>query len=1116
MPDYQYRGGGSGSEPHGHVAGHGHGQHSAHGLDTSDKFNKKRDLCLGFLILSAIVYVLARAGGHSVACPDVAVMTPIADTDDGDFGTIESGTAMSLNTAAPPSHKAAAPSARSSLTGGQSAPFDIGAYRKKILAQSQPYIIECAEATGGGSQEACHLPRDKRYAALDQKGVTIWMTGLSGSGKSTIASLLEEQLVMGHGKSVYRLDGDNIRTGLNRDLGFSKDDRAESVRRVGELACLFNDAGMITIVSLVSPYKEDRDEVRKRHEDQGLKFIELFMDVPLTVVQKRDPKGLYKKVAAGQLKGFTGVDDPYEPPVNPELSIKNQEMTVQAAVDIILRKLVSEGVLVGGPTLPLGLPFPDGDEIVDLLVPPSEAKAKMAEAYTLPKALLNDIDVNWLQVIAEGWAAPLKGFMREGMLLQTIHFNSVLVDPHNLTGTVDMHNKQTNFLDFDHIPPKRVSMSVPIVLPCTDFTKEAIESSGKKAVALFNKHGKPLAILRNPEIYEYRKEEVIARLFGVIDPGHPYIKHVQNSGDWLIGGEIELLERIRYYDGLDKFRLTAKETMDEFVKRGADAVVAFQTRNPIHAGHAYLMKTGRDILIKKGYKNPILWLSPLGGWTKSDDVPLDVRVKQHEAVLAEGMLDPKMTVMAIWPAPMIYAGPTEVLFHAKSRRNAGATYFVAGRDPAGMKGSALAQAHPDDDLYNGDHGRYVLTMSPGQDPLNILPFGKVYYDKRDHVMKALEPDRPDDFIEISGSKMRKLAAQGAVPCDVSHGKEIPSDLLAANCIPPGFMVDSGWDIVCDYYQNVNTKEGGWVPYSVMNVLSPAVGKGAKATGKYGTSDFKVYQSKAWDGSGTSQSRISLWHDVDTYADAPTRGDSRIVNFIVEIPMYSTAKMEVMKEVEANPIMQDTNKDGSPRYYTYGVPFFNYGLIPRTWEDSTHVDPETDAVGDNDPIDAIEVGTEGIPLPMGTIVRAKVLGSLALIDEGETDHKIIVIRESDPHFNNINNLRDLEHYNKGVVKNIKHWLKFYKTSDGKGVNQLANREIPKTPTEAGLILDEVVGFYNNLVDGTTVVEDAFVLPSGAGARAAGTSAAAATKAKRAHAPVGKDTPLSQVTDDIYSA
>ena len=411
---------------------------------------------------------------------------------------------------------------------------------------------------------------------------------------------------------------------------------------------------------------------RKRHSDQRLKFIELFMDVPLSVVQERDPKGLYKKVAAGELKGFTGVDDPYEAPTHAELSIKNQEMSVQAAVDIIMRKLVEEGVLVGGPTLPKGLPYPDGDEIIDLLVPESKVASLRAEAEKLPKALLTDIDVNWMQTVAEGWAAPLKGFMREGVLLQTIHFNSMLVDPFNITGNKASNEVRTDFLNFNRtVPPKRVSMSVPIVLPCTGYTKQMIEDSGKKAVALVNKHGHIMAILRNPEIYANRKEEIISRIFGVIDPGHPYIAHINSGGDWLIGGEIELLERIKYNDGLDQYRLTAPEVMREFEKKGADAVYAFQTRNPTHAGHAYLMKTSGEKLKAQGYKKPILWLSPLGGWTKSDDVPLDVRVKQHHAIIEDGMLDKDTTVMAIWPAPMIYGGPTEVLFHAKSRRNAG-------------------------------------------------------------------------------------------------------------------------------------------------------------------------------------------------------------------------------------------------------------------------------------------------------------------------------------------------------------------------------------------------------------------------------------------------------------
>ena len=174
------------------------------------------------------------------------------------------------------------------------ASFDIGEYRAKVLSQTTPHIIECAEASEGGSQEVCHLPRHKRYAAINQKGVTLWMTGLSGSGKSTIASLLEEQLVLHHGKAVYRLDGDNIRTGLNRDLGFSKADRAESVRRVGELACLFADAGVVTIVSLVSPYKADRDAVRRRHSDQGIRFLEVGVS---SIPASSHPAGLHGRPA---------------------------------------------------------------------------------------------------------------------------------------------------------------------------------------------------------------------------------------------------------------------------------------------------------------------------------------------------------------------------------------------------------------------------------------------------------------------------------------------------------------------------------------------------------------------------------------------------------------------------------------------------------------------------------------------------------------------------------------------------------------------------------------------------------------------------------------------------
>jgi 3'-phosphoadenosine 5'-phosphosulfate synthase len=226
----------------------------------------------------------------------------------------------------------------------------------------------------------------------------------------------------------------------------------------------------------------------------------------------------------------------------------------------------------------------------------------------------------------------------------------------NITGNVDINEQPTDFVNFGKVPPKRVSMSVPIVLPITEYTKLMFELSGNHKAALVNKYGKVLGVMHHPEIYRNRKEEIVSRLFGAIDPAHPYIAHIYSGGDWLMGGEIELFDRIRYEDGLDKHRLTAIEVMKAFDEKNADAVFAFQTRNPTHAGHAYLMKTARNLVKAKGYENPVLWLSPLGGWTKSDDVPLDVRVKQHDAVLKEKMLDPDTTVMAIWPAPMVYAG----------------------------------------------------------------------------------------------------------------------------------------------------------------------------------------------------------------------------------------------------------------------------------------------------------------------------------------------------------------------------------------------------------------------------------------------------------------------------
>lgn len=189
-----------------------------------------------------------------------------------------------------------------------------------------------------------HVERATRDALLKQTGCTIWLTGLPSSGKSTIGFSLEHAL-MQQGRLAYVLDGDNIRHGLNKNLGFSAADRAENIRRIGEVAKLFGDAGVITITSFVSPYRADRDIVRALHDAAQLPFIEVFVDTPIALCEERDPKGLYKKARAGEIKNFTGVDDPYEAPEKPEVVLKTGERKLEECVVQLADQLRQRGIL---------------------------------------------------------------------------------------------------------------------------------------------------------------------------------------------------------------------------------------------------------------------------------------------------------------------------------------------------------------------------------------------------------------------------------------------------------------------------------------------------------------------------------------------------------------------------------------------------------------------------------------------------------------------------------------------------------------------------------------------------------------------------------------------------
>jgi adenylyl-sulfate kinase len=191
--------------------------------------------------------------------------------------------------------------------------------------------------SSGITWRAGKVNSEDRSNAQRAGGATLWLTGLSGSGKSTLAAEVERRLVMG-GRGAYWLDGDNLRTGLNRDLGFSREDRGENCRRVAEVACLFADAGLVAIVALISPYAESRRTARALHELAGLAFVEVYLAASVDHCAGRDPKGLYARAAAGLIGSFTGVDDPYEVPHSPDLVIE-AEHSVSEAAEMVLEVL---------------------------------------------------------------------------------------------------------------------------------------------------------------------------------------------------------------------------------------------------------------------------------------------------------------------------------------------------------------------------------------------------------------------------------------------------------------------------------------------------------------------------------------------------------------------------------------------------------------------------------------------------------------------------------------------------------------------------------------------------------------------------------------------------------
>ena len=451
------------------------------------------------------------------------------------------------------------------------------------------------------------------------KGFVVWFTGLSGAGKSTIANALKVELEL-RGRHVELLDGDEVRTHLSKGLGFSKEDRDTNIRRIGYVARLVARSGGVAITAAISPYREVRDEVRA--ETPG--FVEVFARCPLDTLVERDVKGLYKKAIAGEIANFTGVSDPYEEPLHPEVVCDTWRETLPQSLSKVIDALERLGHL----DREVRERLPEGEELDEL----------RAEARNLPRLEVGQRELSDLFMLASGALSPLDSFMGPA------DYNSVITAGRLANGH---------------------PFTIPIVLRA--------DASTAKRIALFI-GDQPVGIVDVESAYATSPEVEARNVYGTDDDAHPGVRVLKEAGRWALGGRVTVLARPS--SGFPEYDLTPIEVRAVKAERGWKTMVGFQTRNPVHRAHEYLQKVALESVDG-------LLLHPLVGETKSDDIPASVRMSCYEELL-RGYYPPSRVLLATNPAWMRYAGPKEAVFHAIVRRNYGCTHFIVGRDHAGV------------------------------------------------------------------------------------------------------------------------------------------------------------------------------------------------------------------------------------------------------------------------------------------------------------------------------------------------------------------------------------------------------------------------------------------------
>ncbi len=563
-------------------------------------------------------------------------------------------------------------------------------------------------------------------------GFVVWFTGLSGSGKSTLAAMLGAELSQ-RGVHVESLDGDVVRTHLSKGLGFSREDRDTNIRRIGFVAKLIARSGGCAITAAISPYREIRDEQRRSIG----RFCEVYCDCPIEVLAQRDVKGLYARALAGEIKGFTGVDDPYEPPASPEVVVRTDRESPEESLGKILAKLVELGYLrsEGRSVEPTkrGLPQPHGGELVDRFVRGDARQRHSERASRLARVTLDERAASDLELIGTGGFSPLKGFMTPRDYLRVVR-----------------ERRLENGLVW----------SIPITLAVSD--TEAAQLDPGSEVALASPDERLVGILELSDRWTPDKELEARNVYGTTDTNHPGVAQLKASGNVYLGGEVWLIER-PLVPQFPKYPRDPAETRAIFEERGWRRVVGFQTRNPIHRAHEYITKCALEI-------SDGLLLHPLVGATKKDDIPADVRMRCYE-VLIEKYYAPDRVVLALNPAAMRYAGPREAIFHALVRKNYGCSHFIVGRDHAGV-------GH-----YYGpyDAQRAFDDFSPGELGIEPLDFDAAFWSKVTHGM-ATDKTAPGDAatrISLSGTEVRELLRAGKLPPPEFSRPEVAEILLEA-------------------------------------------------------------------------------------------------------------------------------------------------------------------------------------------------------------------------------------------------------------------------------------------------------------------------------------------------